>query len=149
MPCKSPRTQTRSWACSARVIKVRRQTIKARVDPASERSKQRKKSASGYLERNSGLNAYFNIVIHAVAAHTSSIFRNDFRDESRILAASRCCFGTTAPERPTFGPRVGLPMVSRLWHNGSQLLECPEKVFDGRRKKLDFLPILSVRGETQ
>src|SRR6266480_3795751 len=71
------------------------------------------------------------------------------QDESRTLAASRCCFGTTAPERPTFGPRVGLPMVSPLWHNGSQLLECPEKVFDGRRKKIDSLPILSVRGETR
>src|SRR3981189_588736 len=36
---------------------------------------------------------------------------------------SRCCLGTTALERATIGSPLGLPMVSPLWHNGSQLLE--------------------------
>src|SRR5207244_3239091 len=96
------------------------------------------------LRRNRRLNNSFSIGIHVVAAHTSSMFRNDFDDESRMRAASGCCFGTTALERPTFGPQVGLPMVSPLWHNGSQLLEWPEKVSMAGAKSLipcQFYPL--------
>ena len=40
----------------------------------------------------------------------------------------RCCFGTTARKARGCTRGVALPMVSRVWHNGSQLLARVEKV---------------------
>src|SRR5512132_1849874 len=40
----------------------------------------------------------------------------------------RCCFGTTACKACECAPRVALPMLSPVWHNGSQLLVRVEKV---------------------
>jgi hypothetical protein len=42
--------------------------------------------------------------------------------------ASGCCFETTAPSRILPGPAFTLPILSALWHTGSQLLDRTEKV---------------------
>jgi hypothetical protein len=117
----------------------------------SNEQQRKRHSARGFSQKNahsaatwaaSAPKRHFSLADHHFSARGDKL-------EARAADFAPCCFGTTARKTHECAARVTLPMVSPVWHNGSQLLERVERRFRWQAQKAVSLPNFSVRGENQ